>query len=221
MANQTLISVPANLEQPLVLKRFITSLIERLDIILGYRGSNSYASNTELAEQGATLVEALNIVAAKAEENEAAILELSKEITELSDNIDDQLTALNQVVWLKAFYLSFIGRSSNGAVTMSNDYNISAGTRTAAGVYEFTLTQNTILGDNILDSVSTTLEHRFTRGGLTELFQVELEVVSTSVFRVLIWELSAGTATAYDPITVGDQAVIGGLFSLSGSLPPA
>lgn len=42
--------MPANVESPDVLKRFLNHLIEELDIVLGFRGDDSYVSQTQLAE---------------------------------------------------------------------------------------------------------------------------------------------------------------------------
>lgn len=46
MANESIVAVPLNLENPEVLKRFLRTLVERLDIVLGYRGTGNDAALT-------------------------------------------------------------------------------------------------------------------------------------------------------------------------------
>ena len=53
MANQSLVSVPPNVENPRVLQRFLTRLVERLDVVLGNRADEGYVSQEQLVAQAA------------------------------------------------------------------------------------------------------------------------------------------------------------------------
>lgn len=57
MANETLAQVPSDVSDPVVLKRFLSSLVERLDVVLGYRGDSSYASDTTVKDLATTTAE--------------------------------------------------------------------------------------------------------------------------------------------------------------------
>jgi len=61
MANQSLVSVPPNVDEPIVLKRFLSRLVEQLDIVLGYRSgpTNQYVSQEELLAQATELAKLL------------------------------------------------------------------------------------------------------------------------------------------------------------------
>ena len=48
MANKTITQVPIDIENPIVLKRFLSKLVEQLDIILGNRGTSSYLTGADL-----------------------------------------------------------------------------------------------------------------------------------------------------------------------------
>ena len=43
MANETIAQVPTDVTDPVILKRFLSRLVERLDITLGFRGDDAYA----------------------------------------------------------------------------------------------------------------------------------------------------------------------------------
>lgn len=62
MANQSLVSVPANVEDPLVLRRFLARLVEQLDIVLGNRAgpAKQYVDQLDLVAVNDRLVVALN-----------------------------------------------------------------------------------------------------------------------------------------------------------------
>jgi hypothetical protein len=50
MANETLITVPNNIEQQEgALRKFLMTLVEKLDVVLGYRGNSSYVSTEDIA----------------------------------------------------------------------------------------------------------------------------------------------------------------------------
>lgn len=46
--NAARIQVPPNLQDPLVLRRFLTALLERIDVVFGYRGDAGYVATNQL-----------------------------------------------------------------------------------------------------------------------------------------------------------------------------
>lgn len=85
MPNETIAAVPANVAEPVTLKRFLDRLIEKLDIVLGFRGDDGYITGTDLE---AGLNPALDTLA----EIATAIQTLQRELTSLEESSED-LTA--------------------------------------------------------------------------------------------------------------------------------
>lgn len=228
MANQSLASVPPNVDQPLVLRRFLLRLVEQLDVLLGNRGnaaSTSYVSQAELSAATGGTANSVVDLAEQISELSTSLTTLSATLTELIDSTDLILDRSLELAWTKGFSVSFIGRSTNGSLTMTNSYNIATGERVAAGVYEFTLTQTTILSTTILDVVQPAVDHLFSVTATSELFKTEYTTagLAAGTFRVLVYEVTAvatkPTLTAYDPITAGDVVRCSGLANLPGALP--
>jgi len=107
MVNQSLVSVPPNVEEPVVLRRFLSRLVEQLDVVLGNRAgpSNQYidqeqllAASSELTElldeARSTLETALNQVEDVSEE---ALLELAQRITAAEEKNVEQDARLDAV----------------------------------------------------------------------------------------------------------------------------
>lgn len=90
MANETLAQVPSDVSDPVVLKRFLSSLVERLDIVLGYRGSDSYASSTTVTDLAATTKEGLAAA-------DSSIEELSSSVNTLKETSGKQEETITQV----------------------------------------------------------------------------------------------------------------------------
>ena len=91
MVNQSLVSVPPNVDDPLVLQRFLSRLVEQLDIVLGNRAgpTNQYVSQEELLAQANTLTSLLQDAQSSLEQallrlddtDELIVEELTKRIT--------------------------------------------------------------------------------------------------------------------------------------------
>lgn len=99
MPNETIAAVPANVNEPVVLKRFLDRLIERLDIVLGLRGDSGYITATDLEQGLSTIgtseeVEALAASLAEVEESNSA---LANSITQNADAISGVETRLSSV----------------------------------------------------------------------------------------------------------------------------
>ena len=86
MPNQSLVSIPPDLEDPTVLRRFLARLVEQLDIVLGNKAGpqQKYVDNQQLLETSSNLTEALS----------AAILELENAIESTDELTKEEATAL-------------------------------------------------------------------------------------------------------------------------------
>lgn len=198
MTNQTIVAVPPNIEEPQVLKGFLNRLIEKLDVVLGYRGDQGYIS-TAVATK--TISGAIEAVKASLAEQELSFTALNDRLEDLEEQ--DVTTVLEETMFLKGWSLKFTGIVSNGPVTPALDYNIGSAERTATGVYTATLAQTTILSENILDqSVSTVASEGY------EIYFIP----GSGEFTLNVY--SAGVLT--DPTT---EVSCAGLFSKSGGLP--
>lgn len=89
MANQSLISVPPNVDDPLVLRRFLARLVEQFDIIVGNR-----AGPTPVFVEQQQLLDTTNELILQLSEAKEA---LERAIAEAKLNIDSNLTSLNTI----------------------------------------------------------------------------------------------------------------------------
>ena len=100
MANQSIISVPPNVEEPVVLQRFLSRLVEQLDVVLGNRAgpSNQYIDQEQLLttaseltllleEARGTLEDAINQADDLSEE---ALLEIVQRISAVEEKNVEQ-----------------------------------------------------------------------------------------------------------------------------------
>ena len=94
MANETLAQVPSDVSDPVVLKRFLSSLVERLDVVLGYRGDSSYASDTTVkdlsttvAENQTSTVESISIIQASLDIANEDIADHEERLTSVEDQV--------------------------------------------------------------------------------------------------------------------------------------
>ena len=104
MSNQSLVSVPPNVEDPTVLRRFLSRLVEQLDIVLGNRAgpNEQYVSQEQLVDQAIELAKrlqeaqiALDLVIERLENTDEVIVEeLLKRIEALEELLDETRTAV-------------------------------------------------------------------------------------------------------------------------------
>lgn len=96
MANQTLVSLPPKIDNFDQLKLFLAQLIEKLDIVLGYRGSDKYASVADLAalnlnelqQQVTDAIAAIETLDGQVVELQAADVALQEVDAELTGRLD-------------------------------------------------------------------------------------------------------------------------------------
>lgn len=123
--NETIIQVPTDLRDPFQLTLFLRKLVEKLDIVLGYRGQNPYLASsdmqslnvllTDLPSTVDTIQRDLNLTAETVEE-------LGKSVADLRNRFQQLLQALNSTQSLDIAY---------------RDFNF-AGYSTLKGFYQFT-----------------------------------------------------------------------------------
>lgn len=121
--NESIATVPVDVKDPDTLKRFLDRLVERLDIVLGYRGGDPYITEedqvqtiselqqllSELKESIAGFQPAVDEVNQKLNEEETKIAELGK----LSSYQNTTTVDLNSTAWTTGdVYSSFTALGS-------------------------------------------------------------------------------------------------------------
>lgn len=103
MINESLFQVPASVEDPDVLKRFLDRLVERLDIVLGYRGDNPYAATSDLTIAVDALTQEADQIATKlVEETESLNEQLLTLVAQLEEQLQQLASLLSRVETLEA-----------------------------------------------------------------------------------------------------------------------
>ena len=107
MANQSLVAIPPNVEEPIVLKRFLSRLVEQLDIVLGNRAGpqNKYADQQQLVSLNEQLttnlksaLESLEYAILQTSElTDDEVIELTKRVLVVEDVNSQQNTRLNDI----------------------------------------------------------------------------------------------------------------------------
>lgn len=103
MPNESLIAVPVDVAEPFVLKRFLTRLIEELDIVLGYRGGDPYLRSSDIksVEQGLEgTTTTLNGLDRAISETDATVSQLVEDVTVLDDRLTNDESALSDLTGL-------------------------------------------------------------------------------------------------------------------------
>jgi len=134
MVNQSLISLPPNLGDEVVLRRTLSAIIEVLDIAVG----NKQGKNSLFTEQQKLLDQTLSIT----KQLDAASKVLEEVVVNSSDSsVSDKATESIENILSNAFYSSFgaefVGRTDNGPVTLNKSRNASNAERVSQGVYTF------------------------------------------------------------------------------------
>lgn len=101
MANQTIAQLPYDLSSSDSLKRFLRELVDNLDEVLGYKGTNKYVKDSDFQEQGQTLEETTEQSKDNATELESIQQTLKQQTDELFDMSAD-IDKLNSMLVAKA-----------------------------------------------------------------------------------------------------------------------
>ena len=216
MANESLISVPPDVNDPVVLRRFLIRLIEQLDIVIGNRqGTNALiVSQQQLLADIADLQQQLDTAAAtlrdaidSAEELiEEAESDFESEINNLQTTVSDQgddITALEAYTAIKGY----TARIDN-LLGVTKSYNHNAVANTVAGQYDITLSQATYFGDNVIDNSLMTVTNE-----LATCYSYSFTKLAANQFRVTVVD---ATSTPVN-IAAGDALNINLVFSKPGA----
>ena len=229
MTNQSIIAVPPDLSDQTVLRRFLSLLVERVDVAVGNRNSSNF-----LAAQAELLSSIANAKASV----EAATLELEEAIQRLDElgaaTIEDinaaidsnaiGVAALNNMTALTACAIRF-SVDGLGEPNIINDFNIASGVRLSTGLYEFTLTTAAYKGVSMLAGSFVTTSHSVQSSVTTDLYAVAVTQTSVNKFTVGVYAMTkspssnAIVASAIDMIA-GDEVNVVHTYKLPGSLVP-
>lgn len=226
MSKQSLSAVPPDVSKPEVLKRFLSRLIEELDVVLGFRGTgkDKYVSQQELnsaAETLSSLSAGLSDVSRRFQQLRKELEQLGIDsaalfarLDQVEADVDSVTTFATTQTWLKMYHIDFIGRNTDGAVTSSSNYNIASATRVAAGRYDITFTANSFLSTAI-QSTKAIVELLIEPTATSSVFTVETRWNALTL-ELYVWQHTvSGTnivRTAYDPVAAGDQIRLVGLM---------
>mgnify|MGYP003632700955 CR=1 FL=1 len=240
MSNESIIQVPPNVGEPIVLQRFLLRLVEELDILLGKRASSTndeYVTQQELIAIGSKLTIA---IALAQEELYAATLIIEEAADNASTDADTEianikveqvqqntrLDVLDNLSWFRAFTMGFQGRSTNGAVTFNIAYNLASGSRTAVGVYEFALTTVASNGVDVLAYTQHMTSFTIADSAVSQDYSIQFELISVpaGTFKVSVFAVEQGVGnrlvyTAHDPLAT-DNVNVFGMFTPPGLAVP-
>lgn len=124
--------------------------------------------------------------------------------------------------WLpaKGTLLTIEGQGASNPL-LTNDYNVASVTRTAPGIYEVTVSQETYFTRNVLSN--SVFTHSNVIDPLTSSFNVEVVVTGATTFEIRVYEMVVVGASvqrgAYD-LLAGDFVSVTALFSINDTLPP-
>lgn len=238
MANESLISVPPNVEDPRVLQRFLTRLVEQLDIILGRRVgvSTEYVDQAQLQKRVNELLQFIDdatvLIEQNIEELDNLLSDAAQKLKQDLQQLESGLAALTLLVdslesyaHVKGAILEFTVDGSNNIV-FGETYNVASGVRVGVGLYEFVLSQSTFFGADVVTKSIPTIAEVIAPNINSQAYRVTFIRVSASTFRLQVQELVYTTLTliqanAYD-IVPGDKIFMSLLFNRpSAGLPPA
>jgi len=241
MSNESIIQVPPNVEEPIVLQRFLLRLVEELDIVLGKRAARTndqYVAQKELVNSA----DALTVAIADAQERLDAAAELLEQTVE--DNREDLeaeieelkvvntaqtalLELINNFAWYRPFTIAFPGRSTDGAVTPSLNYNVASVTRNGVGVYDVVLTDaQDSNGNDLLDNTQHMISYDIADSTASQHYTVKYSLTSAALgtFTLSVFSVEQGAGAKlvyapYDPLSTDSVNAIGMYTPSSAVLP--
>lgn len=164
MANQSFLSVPPNVEDPVVLRRYLSRISEQLDVAFGNRGGadsayveqralieSASSLSSQLATAQATLDRALQLLAQTLNEDYEDVLTQLQDLTTQLSQLSQSLTDFKNVAAIKGYIASFGVDGANNLV-FSVDFNINkpASSRITTGHYRLFVTENSYSGHDVL-----------------------------------------------------------------------
>lgn len=229
MTNQSIIAVPPDLSDQTVLRRFLSLLVERVDVAVGNRDSDAFlAAQSALLASIANAKTAVETATAELEEATQRLDELSTTaIEELSSAINSNTLDIGSLEGMSALTACTIEFTvvALGAPDVLRSFNVASGSRIGVGVYEFDLTTTSYKGADLLTSAYGTFSHVIAPTLTTTLYSIAGEVVSASKFRIKVYEMTKApssdsiVATPYD-LDIGDTVSAVYIYKLPGAIVP-
>lgn len=234
MANQSFIAVPPNLEDAVVLRRFLSKLVEQVDVIAGNRADAAYVEETSLltaanvlktqletATEGLTAaLEALELL------DETTVEDILQQIqAEREKNVDqdDRLDNLQQLAAIKGCVYKFTVDALGDQVPLVN-FNVVSNSHPAIGEYEIELDTKTFEGVDVVTNSVASSSYRIAASVNTSLFRVRVvPQVATGFLRILVDEVAAtGANLGYTPynLAINDVVEVTLILTLPGATLP-
>lgn len=225
MANQSLISVPTNVDDPVVLRRFLSRLVEQLDIVVGNRADNAYVTNTDITSEAdaltAALNEAENTLRTATEQLEETLSNLSEDFSDTLAQANVDIRQLQATTFVKAGAVKFT--LSGTTINHLNSYNIdeSLSNNPVVGVYRFKLKVPLIFGT---DAINEAFVQAQVVTASTTPYQVRLVDNGSGVFDLHLYKVKQGVITntklVLTDLGASEELHAVLLFSIPGSANP-
>ena len=116
MANETLAQIPSDVSDPVALKRFLSTLVERLDTVLGYRGDTAYASDTNVKDLATSIAENLTTANEAISTVQSDIKSVTTDVADHEERLtstEERLTSTEEQLGQLQAYASTVLRDFN------------------------------------------------------------------------------------------------------------
>lgn len=227
MSNQTLLQVPTEVSDPETLKRFLDRLVERLDIILGYRGDTQYATEEQLTtlqqsvlEQSAETVQVVENAQFQIDQQIQILLgELSTQLEHIQelvgrvDQLETDVSDINLELITVNLRLLELEESLAYSTTALRDFNDSGWT-TGPIYTKFTALGSELINSPILLGVDDlTLDDTY--GIVTDIVETALVINPAETYKVFVEVRPAylQRVTMYGPSFYADKVRVGSTWS--------
>lgn len=184
MANQSLISLPPNVEDPTVLRRVLSSIIVELDRVTGARAltmDSNYVSHKELNKSQEQLNNLISQVQSTLSQlNEENKVKSDSKIKKTNESINEVLTKVGNL----SANISF---EQNGSLSIRTSNNIDAvvSGNVATGQYRVDLSSTAINNGMSFNNAITIPTFYSTR-----TLMVQVNIVSSSRIDILVYNLT-------------------------------
>lgn len=104
---QTIAQIPYNLEDPTSFNRFLSTLVENLDTVLGFRGDTKYVTDKDLQSQGSSLSDLsgqLRTLSAKSKQLTEDVSDLTSQLKDATDLLDEVKNATSTAQLSESFH---------------------------------------------------------------------------------------------------------------------
>lgn len=93
--NESIVAIPPNVEEPLVLKRFLQRLVEELDQVLGFRGDDALVRQSELNSATSSVTQSAETTLAGVAE---ALVTVQEQVAQLTATVEDGSTGVQSQI---------------------------------------------------------------------------------------------------------------------------